>query len=214
MENYIFDFDGTLADSGQAAVVATQAAFKEFKLTVPTTSLIEYYMGIPIEVSFKKMAPDHVFSNQAFADLLTIFRQQYQLAEQTSLTLFPEMKSVLQQLVYNQKRLFVVSSKHSTPLKRNLAQLHINEYFQAVVGSDQVTHFKPAPDGVLQVLNQYSLSGNDSIMIGDAIFDLQMGQAAHVHTCGVAWGAHSVQELNNQHPDYLLKSVPDLLTIR
>ncbi|WP_252902762.1 HAD hydrolase-like protein [Paucilactobacillus hokkaidonensis] len=54
MENYIFDFDGTLADSGQAAVLATQSAFKEFNLATPTTSQIEYYMGIPIEVSFKK----------------------------------------------------------------------------------------------------------------------------------------------------------------
>lgn len=213
MENYIFDFDGTLADSGQAAVLATQSAFKEFNLATPTTSQIEYYMGIPIEVSFKKMAPGHFFSEQAFSDLLTIFRRQYQIAEQTSLTLFPQMKSVLQQLMYNQKHLFVVSSKHSTPLKRNLVQLHIAEYFQAVVGSDQVTHFKPAPDGVLQVLNQYSLSKDDSIMIGDAIFDLQMGQAANIHTCGVTWGAHSVNELNKQHPDYLLNTVSDLLTI-
>lgn len=214
MENYIFDFDGTLANSGQAAILATQVAFKEFNLAIPTTSQIEYYMGIPIEVSFKKMAANHVFSDQSFTDLLNVFRRQYQIAEQTNLTLFPQMKSILQQLVNNQKRLFVVSSKHSTPLQRNLVQLHIDKYFQSVVGSDQVTHFKPAPDGVLKVLNQYSLSKNNSIMIGDAVFDLQMGQAAGIHTCGVTWGAHPVSELGKQHPDYLLNTVSELLTIR
>lgn len=171
-------------------------------------------MGIPIEVSFKKMAANHVFSDQSFTDLLNVFRRQYQIAEQTNLTLFPQMKSILQQLVNNQKRLFVVSSKHSTPLQRNLVQLHIDKYFQSVVGSDQVTHFKPAPDGVLKVLNQYSLSKNNSIMIGDAVFDLQMGQAAGIHTCGVTWGAHPVSELGKQHPDYLLNTVSELLTIR
>ncbi|TLQ24589.1 HAD family hydrolase [Lactiplantibacillus plantarum] len=77
MQTYIFDFDGTLANSGKAGILATQAAFKDFGLPVPNENIINYFMGIPIEVSFKKMAPEHTFANNEFEKLLTVFRQHY-----------------------------------------------------------------------------------------------------------------------------------------
>lgn len=51
-------------------------------------------------------------------------------------------------------------------------------------------------------------------MIGDAVFDLQMGQAAHVKTCGVTWGAHSKTELQQAHPDFLISDMRELLKIK
>ena len=52
----------------------------------------------------------------------------------------------------------MVSSKHSTALKRNLEFLEIASYFEGVIGSDQVKNYKPAPDGVLYIVKQYGLS--------------------------------------------------------
>ena len=36
MRAIIFDFDGTLADSGECGLLATQSAFKECNLAIPT----------------------------------------------------------------------------------------------------------------------------------------------------------------------------------
>ena len=94
MQNYIFDFDGTLANSGKTGVLATQAAFRKLTLPAPQADLINYYMGIPIEVSFKKMVPDHNFTDQEFAELLTCFRQYYHKLEAANMTL---VKGVLVQ---------------------------------------------------------------------------------------------------------------------
>ena len=52
MYNLIFDFDGTIVDSKECSIVATQKSFKERGLEEPTVNLIEYYMGIPIEKLF------------------------------------------------------------------------------------------------------------------------------------------------------------------
>ena len=41
MENYMFDFDGTLADSGETAVLATQATFKDFGLSLPSSNVYQ-----------------------------------------------------------------------------------------------------------------------------------------------------------------------------
>nr|WP_252894966.1 HAD hydrolase-like protein [Liquorilactobacillus satsumensis] len=104
------------------------------------------------------------------------------------------MENVLHQLFNDGRTLFVVSSKHSVALQRNLERLAIAPYFKSVCGSDQVAHFKPAPDGILNLLEGgFQLNERESVMIGgDAIYDLQMGKAANVQTCGVTWGGHMI----------------------
>ncbi|MCM0597342.1 HAD family hydrolase [Periweissella fabaria] len=213
MDNYFFDFDGTLADSGQTAILATQAAFRDYDLAVPDEDAIAYFMGVPIEVSFKKLAPDAEFTDYEFKALLAIFRSYYKQMESSNLTLFPHIEKVLKQLHDEGKQLFVVSSKHSAALIRNLEQLEIDQYFDAVLGSDQVKKFKPAPDGLLFLLKKYHLDPNKSVMIGDAIFDLQMGQAAGVATCAVTWGTHSKKELVVQEPTFVVNKPKQLLKI-
>ena len=213
MDAYIFDFDGTLANSGSTGILATQAAFQQFNLSIPSNETINYYTGIPIEKSFKKMAVGHTFKEEEFDELLSAFRKYYKAYEQENLTLFPQIKEVLQNLRHSGKKLYVVSSKHSTALKRNLEFLEIASYFEGVIGSDQVENYKPAPDGVLYIVKQYGLSTYQTVMIGDAIFDIQMGKAAGVQTCAVTWGAHDAAELADQHPDFLIKQVDELLNL-
>ncbi|CAM3241765.1 HAD family hydrolase [Leuconostoc rapi] len=213
MQTYIFDFDGTLANSGKTGILATQAAFKAFSFPIPEEKVINYYMGIPIEISFKKMFPNHQFSTQEFDDLLTCFRTFYRKYESDYLTLFNDIMPVLQSLDQQGKLLYIVSSKHSTALLRNLKHLNIAQFFDRVIGSDHVQKSKPAPDGILTILNQQHLNPSECIMIGDAIFDIQMGQAAGVHTCGVLWGAHDKKSLSNERPDFLLTTPQELLSI-
>lgn len=214
MDTYIFDFDGTLANSGETGILATQAAFEEFNLPWPDRETIIYYMGIPIEVSFKKMALPHTFDGTEFEDLLSCFRAYYKRFETSHLHLFPGTQEVLQQLKKAQKHLYVVSSKHSSSLARNLEQLDIAQYFDGIIGSDDVHHYKPAPDGILFILERFQRNEKTTLMIGDAVFDLQMGQAAHVKTCGVTWGAHSKTELQQAHPDFLISDMRELLKIK
>lgn len=51
------------------------------------------------------------------------------------------------------------------------------------------------------------------MMIGDAIFDLQMGKAANVKTCAVTWGSHSVEQLSAENPDFIIDEALQLLAI-
>ena len=212
MKNYIFDFDGTLADSERCSILATQAAFQQQELDVPDEERIRYFMGIPIERSFKEMAQKEL-STAEFADLLSIFRKMYQQFEQESLRLFPGMDHVLNTLCSQQKNCFVVSSKKSDVLLRNLQSLHIAQYFKDIVGSDKVTNYKPHPEGLQLLLKLYGLEAVESVMIGDAIFDIQMGRSAGIKSCGVSWGSHGQAELLAEKPDYFLHQVADLLKL-
>ena len=215
MQNFLFDFDGTIADSGDAATLATQACFKDFDLEVPTAETVRYYMGVPIETFIPELVEKQGknYSAEQFEAMYDSFRRHYGEIEQETTTLFPQMKDTLTALKDAGKKLFIVSSKASTSLKRNLKTLGIADLFDDLIGSDQVEHYKPAPDGVLMVIEKYHLDKNESVMIGDAKYDLQMGKAAGVKTCGCLWDTFDAQLLKAENPDFLLEKPAELLNI-
>ena len=98
-KNLIFDFDGTIVDSKECSIVATQKSFKERGLEEPTVNLIEYYMGIPIEKSFSLMSSVDLDDHQLEA-LIKTFRQNYKEVESSYLKLY---KHMTEQLNHSQK---------------------------------------------------------------------------------------------------------------
>jgi phosphoglycolate phosphatase len=209
---YIFDFDGTLADSKHCSVVATQEAFKILGLTIPHEKVIEEFMGIPIETSFKKMA-NMELSSSMFEELLHTFRAIYKKYEEELIVTFSFIPEVLKELNQQNNLLFVVSSKKSDVLRRNLQSLHIEEFFDGVMGSDNVSNYKPHPEGILKIIEENCFTTSQCFMIGDSTFDIAMANAAGITSCGVTWGAHSKEMLTEVNPDYLLHNVKDLLHV-
>lgn len=207
-KNLIFDFDGTIADSKECSIVATQKSFKKRGLEEPTVNLIEYYMGIPIEKSFSLMSSVDLDDHQLEA-LIKTFRQNYKEVESSYLKLYKHMTEQLQSLSKD-KQLFVVSSKKTDVLIRNLEILDIDHLFTEVIGSDKVNHYKPSPDGINYILNKYQLENEETIYIGDAIFDMQMANSAKVASCAVTWGTHSIEELKSENPTYIIHEVTEL----
>ncbi|MCH5464551.1 HAD family hydrolase [Levilactobacillus tujiorum] len=212
MDNFFFDFDNTLADSSNVAVVATQRAYQARNLAIPTRAAIVDYMGVPIEVSFAKMAQE-TLSVAELAALFTEFRQQYQQAERAGMTIFPGMATTIDALKTQGKQLFVASSKHSVPLQRNLEQIGLGQSFTAICGSDMVAHYKPAPDGILNLLKRFDLDPQRSVMIGDAKYDIQMGRRAGVATAGAMWGAADPVAVKEEQPIYVLATPAALLNL-
>lgn len=212
MQNFLFDFDSTLADTRDVAVIATQRAFEVQGLTPPARDVVVSYMGVPIEVSFAKMAAVPL-NSAALEDLYTVFRAQYQEAEKLGITLFDGMAATLAALNERGAQLFVVSSKHSVPLQRNLDQVGLGTTFKAISGSDTVDHYKPAPDGILALVDRFHLDPSESVMIGDAKYDMQMGKNAGVSTVAAMWGAADPASVKAEDPTYILAKPADLLTL-
>lgn len=209
MKAIIFDFDGTLADSGECGLLATQKAFKECNLPIPNKKEVDYYMGIPIEQSFHEMT-NHTLNDEQFTQLLQLFRQAYKDFEEQTITAFPQIDELLNTFHKYDLLLFVVSSKKTDVLYRNLQKLQLDRFFTDWIGSDQVEHYKPHPDGILKIVERYSLNVTECAMVGDAIFDIQMGKAAGCKTVAVNWGSHSKMQLLKEEPSFFAHEVRDL----
>lgn len=78
--------------------------------------------------------------------------------------------------------------------------------------SRQCAPAKPAPDGILRLLERWSVAPRQAAMVGDHLHDLQAGRAAGVHTvlarrdppaAWAPWADHHVDGLTGLAPAWL-----------
>ncbi|EEQ81008.1 HAD hydrolase, family IA, variant 1 [Staphylococcus warneri L37603] len=165
-------------------------------------------MGIPIEKSFDLMSENSLTENE-LNQLMELFRRYYKETETLYLNIFDGMTEQLAEL-HEKYKLFVVSSKKTDVLKRNLKKLKVEHFFLEVIGSDKVENYKPSPDGILYILNKYNLHRNQTVYIGDAVFDIKMANNANIDSCAVTWGSHDVKELKRENPTFIITNVHQL----
>ncbi|WP_340618755.1 HAD family hydrolase [Xenorhabdus entomophaga] len=210
-----FDFDGTIADTREASIEATQTAFQHFGLTRPSSELILQYMGIPIEKSFDAMRGPSI-SGVNTEEIISFFRHIYPSICDKTTYLYDGISELLSTLKSEHFYLAVVTSKKSTVLSTNLEKLGLNNIFDVIIGSDHVSHYKPHPEPLnmaihkLNTLTQKEIFG---VIVGDALSDIEMGKAANIDTCGVTWGAFKQDVLAKASPDSLVHSVSELRSV-
>ncbi len=69
---------------------------------------------------------------------------------------------------------------------------------------------KPAPDGILKLLTQWSAPNTEGVMVGDYLFDLQCGRAAGTAT---VYFDPRGEKLWNAHADFAVHSLQELAAL-
>lgn len=107
----------------------------------------------------------------------------------------------------------VASSRNHKSLNEYLRLFGISDCFSTVIGGDDIDKGKPAPDTILKIMTIEGWNPEETMVVGDSEFDIIMGKEAGVLTCAVTYGNGSIKELKSTHPDFLIPSFVDLLTI-
>lgn len=72
---------------------------------------------------------------------------------------------------------------------------------------------KPDPQMLHFAMNEAGADVDNTVMIGDTTFDIEMANAASVRALGVAWGYHASTELMTAGAETVAEEVPDLQSI-
>lgn len=102
----------------------------------------------------------------------------------------------------------IVTTKYKDAAVYGLKCADLDQYFDVVIGSDEVTHGKPHPEALRVALSH--LNATKGYMIGDNVTDIQAGKNAGIGTIGVTWSLKGTQFLLEEHPDYMMESYDDL----
>ena len=202
----VFDWDGTLLDSTGAIVKAIQSASRDVGATPPTNERARYVIGLGLRDALLHAVPD--LPESRYDDLVDAYRKHY-LSGDHELCLFEGVEMLLQQLQAEHRWIAVATGKSRLGLDRALGHSGLGRYFDTTRTADE-TRGKPHPQMLEEIMNQFAVAPERTLMIGDTTHDLLMAQNAGAKGLGITHGAHQVSALLDCRPVGLVDSIPDL----
>ena len=211
-KNFLFDFDGTLADTSQGIIRTVQGTLERMGFPSADPTAIIETIGLPLPDCFRRATATPEARIQEATD---IYREIFPALALEHITLFPQVLETLALLHGRGIRMAIVSSRHHMSLDPLVKQLGIIRHIPLgqVFGEDEALRPKPAPDLTLKVLDAMHLDAADTLVVGDTIYDLQMGSSAGCHTCGVTYGNQSREQLLTASPDHLIDHFAQLAAL-
>ncbi|MFK7838047.1 MAG: HAD-IA family hydrolase [Sulfitobacter sp.] len=189
----IFDVDGTLVDSQADILAAMTAAFAVVDAPMPAREAVLGVVGLSLDVLFPRLAPDVSESGQgkmveAYKEAYMDLRAQNGIAQ--SSPLYPGALDTLRRLNAVPEVLLGVATGKS---KRGLDKVIEGHGLDGLFVTRQVADFhpsKPHPSMIMQAMADAGVGPQETVMIGDTSFDMEMARAAGVRGIGVGWGYH------------------------
>lgn len=207
----ILDFDGTLADTQPLIVSTLQRTIGALHLPFRTVDECKTIIGLPLEECFVKLLDvDDATANLCAETYRRIFDEDNHPGV---VTLFPHVIETLEALHKRDLQLAICSSRARPTLDGFVRTFHLENYFSMVVGSNDVQHHKPHPEPVQVILKQLDVLPEETLVVGDASYDILMGAAAGCRTCGVTYGNQSTADLRSAGADHLIDDFAELLNI-
>ncbi|MEM6534105.1 MAG: HAD-IA family hydrolase [Pseudomonadota bacterium] len=189
----IFDMDGTLVDSRQSIQNAMSTAFKACGLPPPAYDETRQIVGLGLNEACRTLAPDY----RDLARLVTAYKQAFVDQRQTQdfqEPLYDGALATLERLANDNWLIGMATGKSHAGIRAVFQRHPLAGYFDTIWCADDGPG-KPHPFMCHEAMKAVGADESLSVIIGDAIFDMQMGRAANIHALGVNWGFGDEAEL-------------------
>ena len=206
----IFDCDGTLVDSQANICMAMEHAFEEAGMVPPPRHATRRIVGLSLFEAMQMLLPEA--DDALHRDMAERYRTAFFTLRGNGLVdepLYDGIAALLSNLDECGWLLGVATGKSDRGLERCLDFHGIKGLFVTLQTADRHPS-KPHPSMIHQALADSGAAMTDAVMIGDTVYDIQMGVAAGCKTIGVGWGYHPLDELREAGSDYLVETMDEL----
>lgn len=209
----LFDCDGTLVDSQHTIIAAMQAAFVSVERVPPTAEAVRQVVGLSLTDAVAVLLGDQIDTAVARVAAAYLAARNDIPVPVTGLEpLFPGVREGLGILDQTGWLLGIATGKSRRALDATLREHAIADRFVTLQTPDRVAG-KPAPDMVLQAMAETGSGVGETVVVGDAVFDMQMARGAGAMAIGVAWGYHSPDALHAAGASAIAASFEELLVL-
>lgn len=192
-ELVVFDWDGTLMDSGARIVTAVQRAIEVSRLPPRSPEQIRDIIGLGMREAVAALFPDT--GARARQRLLASYQEAFVRAvAERDATVFPGVANTLRALEAEGRMLAIATGKSRTGLQRDLERAGLGHHFVASRTVDEAPS-KPHPAMLEAVMQLCDVEPASTVLVGDTLYDLEMAARAGVPALGVAWGVQPAERL-------------------
>ncbi|MBV8619432.1 MAG: HAD-IA family hydrolase [Curvibacter sp.] len=201
-----FDWDGTLFDSTQIIVRCIQSAVVDVGGQKPSDEAAAYVIGMALMQALAHAAPD--VPPEKYPELGQRYRYHY-AKHQDDIALFEGVLPMLQALRERQHLITVATGKSRRGLDEALGSVALRGVFDGSRTADE-TAGKPHPLMLQELMAEFDVTPERTLMIGDTTHDLQMALNAGCASVGVSYGAHEPDAFHALQPRHVAHSVAEL----
>ncbi len=201
-----FDWDGTLFDSTAIITRCIQRAVQDVGGAMPTREQASYVIGMALIPALAHAAPD--VPREKHALLGERYRHHY-FAHQHDISLCVGVLPMLAELKARHHWLTVATGKSRVGLDEALHAVELRQVFDGSRTADE-TAGKPSPLMLHELMREFGVEPERTLMIGDTTHDLQMAVNAGCASIGVSYGAHEPDAFHALKPLHIAHSVREL----
>jgi phosphoglycolate phosphatase len=202
----VFDWDGTLFDSTALITRCIQAACADLGTAVPSDRDASYVIGMGLAEALQHAAPG--LARERYPELGQRYRHHY-IARQHEVVLFDGTLAMLRSLKARHHWLGVATGKSRRGLDEALSSVQLKGVFDATRTADE-TASKPDPQMLLELMREFGVEPERTLMVGDTTHDLQLAANAATAFVAVSYGAHEPEAFDAFAPLHLAHSMADL----
>lgn len=213
MQLVLFDCDGTLVDSAGLIHEVMARTLTQFGFERPALGVTKGVIGLSLDLAIARvLAREHV-DEEAIAmaaHYKSIFAGVRAEAQHTEL-LFDGIRPLIDTLCQRDALLLgAVTGKSRRGLDTVFDAHGFRPHFIVSRTADDCPS-KPHPAMVSECCRETGMVAKDTLVIGDAVYDMQMAKAAGARAIGVSWGYASVEALRAAGADAILDHPQELL---
>jgi HAD superfamily hydrolase (TIGR01509 family) len=182
VKTIVLDVDGTLMDTNYLHTEAWARAFEEAGHRVPRYRLHKQ-IGKGAELLIREFVDDE----EKVEKIQGLHSEFYGELQEYGHPL-PGAKELISSLKQRGYEVWFVTSAKDEELEHHMQELEAEDTIDGVVNSSAVENSKPAPDIFEETLRRAGATADETVAVGDAVWDVEAARAAGVRTVAVLTG--------------------------
>ncbi|WP_057914459.1 HAD family hydrolase [Peribacillus muralis] len=199
----IFDVDGTILDTEKAILKSLQKILLHEQNKEYPLEELRFALGIPGKETLKRLHisdVDRVHPNWCKAVL--------EFSHEVSL--FHGIERVIHDLHRSEIKTGIVTSKTKQELIDEFEPFSLSSFFEHTICANDTEKHKPHPEPLLTCLERLNIDPENSLYIGDSIYDMQCAQQAGVKFGLALWGSKTTEGFE---ADHIFKEPKEILEV-
>lgn len=209
IKSVLFDFDGTIFDTGEGITKSVQYALNKFGIEENLEDLF-VFCGPPLVAMFKER---YSFDDEKADLAVSYFRERYSPIGWKECKPYFGIYEVIQELKQRGKEIIIATSKPTHYAKQIIESHRMMNLFDNVVGSNINGDRTTKREVIEEAIRMSKYSCSEMIMVGDRKYDVEGAHYFGIPCIGVKYGFSEDNELEDVGCEYIVDRPQDILSI-
>jgi len=187
----VFDCDGTLVDSQHMIVAAMTKAYGALGIPLPARDVLLSVVGLSLVEAFTKLGEGvNGFPAESLAGHYRDAFHAMRAPGASIEPLYPGAADAIAELARRDGVLLgIATGKSQRGVRMVLGHHGLLDHFITIKTADDAPS-KPDPGMVIAAMREAGVEAENTVVVGDTVYDIAMARAAGATGVGVTWGYH------------------------